>query len=137
MEWRSSVRLNTTVHYRRVILTKNEKSYAGIILSKEGNVYDKPKFDVKGIQIKKVSTPKPARIFYSNLLEEKMLKTTDIDILDIYQDYHGFSQSVMQTVLDGQTQFLKPATLKVIASYKKPFTMQSVRSSMWWNALLS
>ena len=40
--------MNIAVHYKRVILTKNKKSYAGVILSKEGVVLEKPKFDVKG-----------------------------------------------------------------------------------------
>ena len=87
------------------------------------------------ISIKKISTPKPARIFYSELLENKMLKTTDIDIMDIYQDYHGFSRQVMKSITDGETQYLKPGTLKIISAYKKPFTMQTVRSTMFWNAM--
>jgi DNA polymerase elongation subunit (family B) len=80
------ISMKSEFHLARVILTKNKKSYAALILSKEGNLYNEAKFDVKGIPIKKTSTPKPARIFYSELLEEKMLKAEVIDVQNIYKE---------------------------------------------------
>lgn len=122
-------------HIRRIVLTKNKKSYASNILSKEGNVYDEPKFDLKGIPIKKISTPRAARIFFSNLLEEEILNSPTINIKEIYEMYHGYTKEIDNSVLDGDTTYLKVGVLKTLSAYKKPYTLQSVRSTLVWNAL--
>lgn len=129
------INMKSEFHFKRVILTKNKKSYAGVILSKEGVVYTKPKYDVKGIQIKKVSTPKVARTFFSKLLEEQMLSAPVIDIAGVYTMYNDFATTVNDAVVAGKMDYAKPGVLKIIKSYKKPFQMQPVRASMVWNAI--
>jgi hypothetical protein len=129
------INMKSEFHFKRVILTKNKKSYAGVILSKEGTVYTKPKYDIKGIQIKKVSTPKVARAFFTKLLEEKMLSAPTIDIAGVYKEYSEFAATIHESVSDGKMDYAKPGVLKIIKSYKMPFQMQPVRASMVWNAI--
>lgn len=129
------INMKSEFHYNRVILTKNKKSYAGVILSKEGKVYDTPKFDIKGIQIKKVSTPKFARQFFSSVLEEQMLNAKAIDIKQIFIDYTNFESTVYKDVEACKTGFLKPGVLKSVSSYKMPYRQQGYRAVLVWNKL--
>ena len=129
------INMKSEYHFSRVILTKNKKSYAGKVLSKEGRLYDKPKYDIKGIPIKKTTTPKPARIFFSNLLEEEMLNKEELDIKSIYAMYHGFAKNINDKLKSGETGSLKNGIIKILSSYKEPYRMQTVRAVLIWNAL--
>lgn len=129
------INMKSEFHYSRVILTKNKKSYAGNILSKEGVVLNSVKFDVKGIPIKKVSTPKFARIFFSEVLENDMLNSPSIDLKTIFGKYHEFEQKVYDDIATCRSSFLKPGVIKTISSYAIPERMQSYRAMRVWNAL--
>lgn len=129
------INMKSEFHYKRVILTKNKKSYAGLILSKEGSLLEKPKFDIKGIPIKKTTTPRPARLFFGHMLEERMLKSPTINIKEIYQEYHGFSKHINQDLREGNTYYLKTGVFKNLKVYKKPYTLQAARAWLTWNAL--
>ena len=63
-----------------------------------------------------------------------MLDSPVIDIRGIYTDYHKFAKSVTDSVINGNSGYLKPGVLKTINSYKKPYQMQSVRAALIWNA---
>lgn len=135
-EDRKIITMKSEFHYSRIILTKNKKSYAGLILSQEGKVLNEPKFDIKGIQIKKTSTPRPAREFFGKILETDMLSATHIQSKAIYTEFFKFEQTIRKSIMDSlEVKFLKPGVIKSIRAYKIPERIQSVRALRMWNAI--
>ena len=121
--------------FSRVMLTRNKKSYASKVLMKEGEMYKKPKFDIKGIKIKTITTPKPARILFNKILEEEILNTPTINPLSTFKRFIDFEELIHTSIGDLETKFLKPTTYGVLERYKAPFQQQVVRGVLLWNAL--
>lgn len=119
-----------------MVLTKNKKTYSGIVLSKEGKIYEKPALDLKGLQIRKVSTPKIAREFYSNILENDILKAPEPNSLLVFKKFIKFEKSLIDSIIEKQeTKFLKPGVIKNIKQYKNKYAMASYRAVHTWNTL--
>jgi hypothetical protein len=134
-EKRRLVNMKNEFVLRRVLLTKNKKNYAGVILAQEGKILDKPKIDIKGIRIKKVDTPKVARKFFASILENDILLAESIDSAGIFNKYMSFERSIRDNIVSGKTDFAKPAKYSNMNTYKFPYRMQVVRGVILWNIL--
>lgn len=132
---RPRVNMKSEFHYKRIMLTPNKKTYTGIVLAKEGNVYDNPDFDMKGLQIRKTSTPKKAREFYSHELEHNILLSEKIKPFTVFKNFKNFEYSVIESIRSGNTEYLKPGVIKNISSYKDKYSMQPFRAMAVWNAI--
>jgi hypothetical protein len=121
--------------FKRVMLTKNKKSYASKVLMKEGEIYLKPKFDVKGIKIKTISTPKPARILFTKVLEDEILNSEKIIPKNLFNRFVEFEKEIHNSLNNLETQYLKPAKFGILERYAAPFQQQVVRGTLLWNAL--
>ena len=121
--------------FKRVMLTKNKKSYASKVLMKEGEIYLKPKFDIKGIKIKTISTPKPARILFTKVLEEEILNSEEIIPKNLFNKFVSFEREIHNSLNNLETQYLKPAKFGILERYAAPFQQQVVRGTLLWNAL--
>jgi len=117
-------------------LTKNKKTYSGIVLSKEGQIYENPPLDIKGLQIRKISTPKIAREFFSDILENQILKAPNPNSLHVFRNFINFEKSLIESIIDKQeTKFLKPGVIKDVKKYKDKFAIQPYRATHTWNTL--
>jgi hypothetical protein len=134
-EDRSKINMKSEFHYLRMMLTRNKKSYAGLVLSKEGNIYDEPDVDIKGIQIKKTTTPRPARKFFTDILEDDILKAKTLNGIGVYRRFIEFENQIRKDVENSNTAFLTPAVIKNFSNYANLYSMQSYRGLLVWNAL--
>lgn len=134
-EARPFINMKSEYHYKRIVMTKNKKNYAGVQLSKEGVVLDKPKFDVKGLPIKKTTTPRFAREFFGDLLEKDILLSNDIDPKEIFHRFMAFEQSIRDSILRGETRLLQPSVIKGMAQYKNPYRLAQCIATMNWNCI--
>ena len=121
--------------FERVVLTENKKQYAAKLLMKEGIIYDKPKYEIKGLQIKKVGTPKVARDIFKKILEDDILNKEEIKPLEIYKKFIKLEKQVEESLKECKTEFLKPGKFNSVKSYAAPLTQQAVRGVLLWNAL--
>lgn len=119
----------------RVILTDNKKQYASVILAQEGNILKKVKYDLKGLQIKKVSTPKVARGVFTEILEEDILKSVTINPLVPFRKFLAFEKRIRTSLENCSVEFCKPGTFKKVEAYKFPLRMAAFRGILLWNAL--
>ena len=117
------------------MLTRNKKQYGGMIYAQEGRVLDKPKFDVKGLSIKKVQTPKIARKVFLDILKDDILMPPRIDQMGVFMKFLDFEKRIKGSLLSGESSFLKPSKYSAPGVYKLPYQQQSVRGVMLWNAL--
>jgi len=119
---------------KRVMLTNNKKQYASNILMQEGKLLDKPKFDIKGLSIKKVSVNKTTRDIFSKILENDIL-SKKIKVEKIIKEFVNFESTIRESLTNGELSYAIPANLNEIASYKFPYRQQQVRGAVIWNAL--
>jgi hypothetical protein len=135
-ERRPLINMKNEFHYSRIMLTKNKKHYAGLMVAQEGNVFDKPEFDIKGLDIKTVKTPKIARKYFGDLLANDILLTKEIKPMQVFKRFVEFERAIHKSlVIDGKTSFLKPSKFASAKRYKKPGTMQVYRGVVLWNML--
>ena len=116
-------------------MTKNKKQYAGIIVLQEGNLLEKPKFDIKGLDIKKVKTPKIARKYFGDVLEKDMLLCPEIDPMKVFMRFMDFERQIHDSLMNGETNFAKPGKFSNAAGYKNPGTIQAYRGVKLWNVM--
>lgn len=129
----SRINMKSEFILERVMLTKNKKNYAAIQLAREGKILPKPKLDIKGLPIRKVQTPKPARIFFADMLERDILKAPMIKPFKVFKVFTDFEQEVANSLINGSTEYLKAVTVKAIHHYANPFSLQQVRGFLVWN----
>jgi hypothetical protein len=132
---RPMINMKSEFNYARIMLTKNKKQYAGVISAQEGVYFEKPKYDLKGLSIKKVQTPKIARKRFTSILNDMILAPKKIDGIGVFHEYLAFEREISESLSEGESKFLKPAKFTSEDSYKEPFTQQVVRGVRLWNAL--
>lgn len=134
-ERRKLIQMKSEFNYSRIILTKNKKQYAGIIVSQEGTLLEKPKFDIKGLDIKKVKTPKIARTYFGQILEKDMLLAPKIEPMSVFMKFIEFEKQIHDSLSGGETKFSKPGKFSSASGYKNPGTIQSYRGVVLWNMM--
>lgn len=117
------------------MLTKNKKSYAGLISGELGKLLPEPSLDIKGLSIKKSSIPKILRKKFTKILEDDILKPEKIDLRHIINQYDQLEIDIENSLKEGNPEYLLPKNLEIIESYKAPDTIEAVRGVLIWNAL--
>lgn len=121
--------------YRRIMLTRNKKSYGGIVTGELGKLLSKPVLDIKGLSIRKTSVPKKIRKQFTEILKTDILEAKDIDLRKITEKYDAIGADIETSLKSGSTEYLIPKNLEIIESYKTPDTIEAVRATILWNAL--
>ena len=117
----------------RIMLTTSKKHYASSIAAKEGNIYDNPVIDLKGLSIKKVSTNKNVREYYTEILEKDILEADKISLTKIINKYKNLEVEIKESLLSGSIEYTLPAKAKKSSSYVDPYSIQGFRATLAWN----
>ena len=113
----------------------SNKTDAGEILMQEGHIKEKPKLDIKGISIKKVTVPKYIREYFTDLIKQDILACPKISMSNIVGKYQKLEDIIRESIEDGSTEFIKPGKINQISSYQFPYRIPEVRGVMLWNAM--
>ena len=121
---------------KRLALTRNKKNYSSITLVQEGKVLTPPAFDIKGLPIKKSSTNRIARNYFSDLLENQILKPREVSPREVLQGYMRFEREVYTSLKERRdTVYLTPGKYTSWGAYKDPTKNSTVRAVTMWNTL--
>lgn len=121
---------------KRLALTRNKKNYSSITLVQEGKVLTPPAFDIKGLPIKKSSTNRIARGYFSDLLENKILKPREVSPREVLSGYMKFEREVYTSLKERRdTVYLTPGKFTALGAYKDPNKNSTVRAVTMWNTL--
>lgn len=132
---RSKISMKNEFYMPRLLLTRNKKQYASSVYSQEGVIFDEVKFDIKGLSIKKIATPKIARKVFSKILEDDIINSETIKPIEVFLKFVEFERRIKTSLLSGESSFLKPTKFSSFDRYAKPLQMQAVRGVFLWNAL--
>lgn len=121
--------------YRRILLTRNKKSYAGIITAELGRLLSKPVLDMKGLSIRKTNVPRTLRKQFTQILQKDILESKEVSLKNILNKYSEVESMVEESLKNREVEYLLPKNLEVVESYAAPDTIEPVRAMLIWNAL--
>jgi hypothetical protein len=134
-EKRPIINMKNEFFYKRLMLTRNKKSYAGKLIMQEGHMFEKPKMDIKGLAIRKVSVNKNVREYFTKMLESEILSSEEINLGKVFGSFMSLQNTIEDSLKRGEVTYTQPGKVNEIESYKNPYTMMSVRGAIIWNAL--
>lgn len=129
------INMKSEFTYKRILLTRNKKSYAGIITAELGKLLSRPVLDMKGLSIRKTNVPKTLRKQFTKILKEDILEAPKINLKSIIDKYDDLGEQIETSLKNSSTEYLLPKNLELIESYKTPDTIEAVRAALIWNAL--
>ena len=121
---------------QRILLTDSKKNYASYVLLQEGvKIPDHKALDIKGLPLKKSNVNRTTGDFLMGLLKEDILKSDTIHTKDVLGKLTEFENTIKQSFLNGEVDYMSPGKVNELESYKAPYTIASVRCALVWNAL--
>ena len=123
--------------FKRLLTTAAKKNYASIMELQEGNIVpDNKQLDTKGIEVFTKSTKtETTREALKKILLEDILKTNNINQLQVIKDIIIFEKQIVNSVQNGSKEFFKPAKIKSASSYEDPMRNQGIKGAVAWNAI--
>ena len=90
---------------------------------------------MKGMSIKKANVNTRTREIFTNLIEEKILNSPEINLAEILGIFKAFEDEIRNSLKNGNITFLTPGKCNDFDSYKNPYTVPGSRGSIIWNKL--
>lgn len=136
-EYAKKLGMKNEFYFRRIVFTKNKKWYLCLAMIQEGQLLNdgEGEPEIKGIAFKKSTTKKVVRDFYTNLCEENILKSENIDVEEIFFKLIEFKNELKRSIRSGESTYYKQATVQTQENYAVPFSTQGFKSVYLWNKL--
>jgi hypothetical protein len=134
-EHRKNIAMKSEFLYRRIMTTRNKKSYSGSIIGELGRLLSKPVLDIKGLSIRKTNVPKKLRKQFTEILTNDVLNAEKIDLKSIITKFDALGHQVEDSLRAGDIEYSLPKSLEQFTNYKDPSTLEPVRGTLIWNAL--
>ncbi|ALN97896.1 putative B-family DNA-polymerase catalytic subunit [Bacillus phage vB_BpuM-BpSp] len=135
MDQQHIISMKNEFFYKRIMITRNKKNYAGLLVSQEGKIYTNPKVDIKGLPIKKVTVNKNVRDSFVSILDDDILQSENINHGEIIGKFLRLQDDIKKSLENGETKYLMTGKANDIESYVNPYSIMSVRGALIWNAL--
>lgn len=124
--------------YDSILITPAKKHYQSAIRIQEGVYFNKPLFDIKGMEYTKNSMAgESTRKFIKNLVYNDILMAKDCkpDISKILRKLKKFEDSIKESVLRGGDEYIKTANIKTEDAYDDPMSIGTYKAAYVWNYL--
>jgi hypothetical protein len=132
---RTIINMKNEFFYKRLMTTRNKKAYGGVLIMQEGHMFEKPKMDVKGLAIRKVSVNAHVREYFTKMLKDEILTSEDINLGKVFGIFMKLQKDIENSLRSGEVTYSQPAKVNELESYANPYRMQSLRGAIIWNAL--
>ena len=134
--YQALINMKSEFLYYRVSTTKNKKSYAGMMLVREGTVFETPKIDLKGLGIKKVSTNKNTRDYFENVIKNTILGSgNDISRGSVLREFYSYEHELQDGLNKHKVDYLIPGKYGNEGNYAFPWRIMAFRGVFLWNSL--
>lgn len=122
--------------YLTLLTTASKKHYCGAIKVQEGNVYENPKIDFKGVEFKKRSRGGDAtRSFIEDIVTNDILlaENHNPNLGVILDKLERFEQSIEKSVMNGEDKYIKSVSIKSPDAYDDPMRIGYYKAAFVWN----
>ena len=134
-EKRKFIAMKNEFTFERIMLTRNKKQYAGTIIAQEGNIFQDPKPEIKGLSIRKVNVNPKIREEFTDILVKDILEKEKIDVNHVFNSFKEMEQTIKNSLQRGEMTYALPAKTNGIEEYEKPYSIMPVRGTITWNIL--
>jgi hypothetical protein len=136
-DYQPDINMKSEFLFKRVDMTKNKKNYSAVIMVREGNILSPENPErvlIKGLPIRKVSTNKLTRNYFTDVLKEEFLFSEEINPKVILNKFLGFENIVYESLTNQRsTEFLVPGKFTNFSVYKNPFSSSVAKAVILWN----
>lgn len=119
----------------RLITTSSKKRYAYYAVAENGQIYDNPDTEVKGLDIKKTILSKNIRDTLMNILTEYILKPDNIDLRIVMDNVISVADIIIESIANSESTFALPSAIKPRDSYVDYKTNYVVKAVEFWNSI--
>lgn len=135
------IRMKNEYRFDVFVPTQLGKHYYANIGCTEGNVYEKHKMEVKGVYLKSSTLPKSisnkAMAMMKQITDEVMTidigNQTPISILKYLKEVADLERSIIASIKNNETVYLKGQNINSPDSYKKDETESPYKQHTFWN----
>lgn len=121
-------------------LTSRGKHYYSYIGAREGNVYAKPKLDVKGVGLRNSKIPPNIRESSNNLILSALDTLMDgrrLKIFDTLTNVANEEREITNSVFRGEAKYLSVAKIKPAEGYKNGESNSTYQNYLLWEAVFA
>lgn len=121
-------------------LTSLAKHYFAYITAGEGNVYEKKKTEVKGVNLRSSNAPPEMNEAAHALMRKIMdmrLEGKDIYLKDVLDPIVEQENKVVKDILNGQANFMNSMQIKPVESYTQGNDAPAVKAHKFWNEIFA
>ena len=120
--------------------TQLNKHYFAKILCQEGNVFSKMKNEIKGVHLKSSNVPKNITEFAEDLMNKIMdagIKGKNISLIDTLKSVAVFENSILQSLLSGETTYYKLLQIKSSEAYRSTNGSSPYNHHVFWQTVFA
>ena len=132
---RKNIFMKNEFVYKRIMVTENKKSYAGLVTAENGIILKNPVIDIKGLSIKKSTSAKKIRDTFTDILEHDILGSEKIDVSAILKKYSDLEEDIKSSLARGELVYAIPKSISSPEEYKNPDRIDGFRGTVVWNEL--
>ena len=121
-------------------LTSRGKHYYSYVGAREGNVYAKPKLDVKGVGLRNSKIPPNIRESSDNLIRhvlDTVMKGQKLDIIETLTKVANEEREITNSVFRGEAKYLSVAKVKTVDSYKNGESNSTYQNYLLWEEVFA
>lgn len=122
------------------VLTSIGKHYYAQISTQEGNVYKKPKREVKGVNLKASNVPKEVTLKARDMMDSIMdaiISGQGVSVLSKLTEVANYERSILGSIKGGEFKYLKLSTVKVAEAYKQKELNTNFMNYILWNEVFA
>jgi len=121
-------------YFESFVLTNMGKHYFATMAAREGNFYDDPELERKGVHLRNSNVPKEIRDRGDHLIHEILDKSNvneQFSAVDLLEQIGDIERFIITSIQKGETVFLTKTTVKDKEAYTKPLSNNYYHYLMW------
>lgn len=115
-------------------LTSKAKHYFSVITSREGNLYEDPELEVKGVALRTSNIPSVIMKEFKKMIKDisiTVMEGKNVKLFPILRRIAQIEDSIVASVHEGDFKYLKTGNIKDKEGYTKPESSNYVYHEMW------
>jgi hypothetical protein len=120
--------------------TQVGKHYFAYISCQEGNIYDEPDMEIKGVHLKSSNVPKPVMAAAKQMMKDIMdtvMQGKKISLYAMLKRVGDVEREIRRSVLAGEPTYFRIAQIKTPASYTKSEEESPYQHYLFWEEVMA
>lgn len=133
-KWLFRLKMKNEYAFPVYLRANRAKHYATLISAREGNVFLKPKIDIKGVALKDSKVPKAIMAGLEreiNNVMVRILANKGVDVHQVIQRIANLEHEIYRSLTAGEVQYLSFINISAKENYKNPMSSNYIYYDLW------